>query len=198
MPSATSRPGLKEELVEFVASRDFSSLRRGGDDEMFSRSASPIESVNLLMELLDTSPSAGIDSSSITTRKEEVRKIKTPFEATQSCSSLSSPARQFDVNVIKEKEMTPFWRLAWEASKDFVIVALVVLAVVSLLVETIPNDCSEGSGHDDLFWLEVRERSCHLASSLSPPLSPSLSPPLSPADGDSHFVPNYHTGDGDY
>ena len=43
------------------------------------------------------------------------------------------------MNVIAEKKMTSFWRLAWGASKDFVIVALVILALVSLLIEVIPN-----------------------------------------------------------
>jgi len=42
----------------------------------------------------------------------------------------------FGSNAIKEKKMTPFWMLCWEAVQDFVLIMLICLGVVGIVVET--------------------------------------------------------------
>ncbi len=65
---------------------------------------------------------------------------------------LQSRKEVFGENIIAEKKTTPFIVLCWEAMQDFVLIALIVMGVMSIVVETtIGLEEGEKCGH---CWIE--------------------------------------------
>jgi len=115
-------------LVSLAAGESsLSATSNGSASEAIDIESPPIDR---LLKHLGSCPLTGIDSSTIADRKSA-----------------------YGVNSIEKQKKQSYLFLAWEASKDFVLIALFVMAIVSLVTEIIGKNT--GDSHSDTpVWIE--------------------------------------------